>query len=106
MQLNRYGHQFASPDGRDGLIDVVHRFAGRSYNDLSQYPVMPWVLKSYTTPTIDLADPRNYRDFRYPMGAQTPERRERAAQQYESSFEMYKERDTSDAGSVMYQVLY
>lgn len=80
------------------------RYSGRTYNDLSQYPVMPWVLSDYTSSTIDLADPKNYRDLRYPMGAQTAERREKAAAQYAQSFEMYNSRDVSDEGSVMYQV--
>eukprot|EP00939_MAST-03C_sp_MAST-3C-sp1_P004412 g4412.t1 len=31
--------------------------AGRTYNDLSQYPVMPWILSDYTSKTIDLKDP-------------------------------------------------
>lgn len=31
--------------------------AGRSYNDINQYPVFPWVLCNYTSDTIDLNDP-------------------------------------------------
>ena len=29
---------------------------------------MPWVLSQYTEPSIDLADPRNYRDLSKPIG--------------------------------------
>ena len=38
-------------------------FLGRTYNDLNQYPVFPWVLTNYTTETLDLNDPNNYRDL-------------------------------------------
>ncbi len=37
--------------------------AGRNYNDLNQYPVFPWILKEYTTQTLDLSDPNVYRDL-------------------------------------------
>lgn len=67
----------------------LNRLAGRTYHDLSQYPVLPWVLSNYTSDTLNLRDPANYRDFQYPMGAQTPARRDRAREQYEISAEMY-----------------
>lgn len=31
--------------------------AGRSFNDLAQWPVFPWVLTDYTSACIDLNDP-------------------------------------------------
>lgn len=54
----------------------LNRLAGRTYNDLAQYYVFPWVLKDYSSETIDLRNPDVYRDFSYPIGAQLPERRE------------------------------
>lgn len=45
--------------------------AGRSYNDLMQYPVFPWVLADYTSLHLDLSRPTTFRDFTKPMGAQT-----------------------------------
>ena len=58
--------------------------AGRSYNDITQYPVFPWVLRDYTSATLDLADPAVYRDLSKPIGALDPARaaffRERYAQ--------------------------
>ena len=38
-------------------------YLGRSYNDLNQYPVFPWILADYTSKTLDLKDPNVYRDF-------------------------------------------
>ena len=48
----------------------LNRLAGRTYNDLSQYPILPWVLSNYASSTLDLSDPRNFRDLAYPIGAQ------------------------------------
>ena len=53
----------------------LNRLAGRTYNDLAQYYVFPWVLKDYSSKTIDLRNPAVYRDFSYPMGAQLEARR-------------------------------
>ncbi|KAJ1384145.1 hypothetical protein B484DRAFT_410900, partial [Ochromonadaceae sp. CCMP2298] len=36
---------------------ALNTLAGRSYNDLCQYPVFPWVLSDYESPTIDLQNP-------------------------------------------------
>ena len=41
----------------------LNTIAGRSYNDLSQYHVFPWVLSDYSSETIDLRDPSVYRDL-------------------------------------------
>lgn len=54
----------------------LNTLAGRSYNDLMQYPVFPWILADYTSAELDLTDPTVFRDLSRPMGAQTPERLE------------------------------
>ena len=48
---------------------LINIYSGRTYNDLSQYPVFPWVLSNYTSETLDLNDPSNYRDLSCPIGA-------------------------------------
>ena len=48
----------------------INMFAGRTYNDLTQYPVFPWVLQDYDKEEINLNDPSIYRDLSKPMGAQ------------------------------------
>jgi len=48
--------------------------AGRTFNDIMQYPVFPWVLSDYTSETIDLKDSRIYRDLTKPIGALNPNR--------------------------------
>lgn len=54
----------------------LNTLAGRSYNDLMQYPVFPWILSDYASEELDLADPQAFRDFTKPMGAQSPDRLE------------------------------
>eukprot|EP01032_Pedospumella_encystans_P019712 gene19712-22413_t len=48
---------------------ALNTLAGRSYNDLCQYPVFPWVISDYTSNSIDLTDPSVFRDLSKPMGA-------------------------------------
>ncbi|XP_044255553.1 neurobeachin isoform X11 [Tribolium madens] len=53
----------------------LNTIAGRTYNDLNQYPVFPWVLTNYETKELDLSQPSNYRDLSKPIGALNPNRR-------------------------------
>lgn len=39
----------------------LNTLAGRTYNDLNQYPVFPWVIADYTSPVLDLRKPETYR---------------------------------------------
>lgn len=48
--------------------------AGRSFNDLSQYPVFPWVLQDYTCDALDLSKASVFRDLSKPIGALEPNR--------------------------------
>lgn len=56
--------------------------AGRTFNDLMQYPVFPWVLSDYTSDTIDLNDSRVYRDLTKPVGALNPNRLAQLLERY------------------------
>ncbi|KAL0392384.1 UNVERIFIED_CONTAM: BEACH domain-containing protein B [Sesamum radiatum] len=46
----------------------------RSYNDLTQYPVFPWVLADYSSETLDLKKSSTFRDLSKPVGALDPKR--------------------------------
>ena len=35
----------------------LNTMAGRTYNDLTQYPVFPWVLQDYDSEDLDLTNP-------------------------------------------------
>ncbi|EFY94276.2 beige/BEACH domain protein [Metarhizium robertsii ARSEF 23] len=53
---------------------MVNTMAGRTFNDLTQYPVFPWILADYTSEDLDLEDPATFRDLSKPMGAQSQAR--------------------------------
>ncbi|XP_049532447.1 WD repeat and FYVE domain-containing protein 3 isoform X2 [Anopheles darlingi] len=60
----------------------LNSLAGRSYNDLMQYPVFPWILSNYTSETLDLTDASNFRDLAKPMGAQSEDRLEQFVKRF------------------------
>lgn len=47
----------------------LNTLAGRSFNDLTQYPVFPWILADYKSEFLDLESSETYRDLSKPMGA-------------------------------------
>ena len=56
----------------------LNTIAGRTFNDLAQYPIFPWILADYNSPTLDLHDETKwattYRDLTKPVGALNPQR--------------------------------
>ncbi|XP_020591870.1 BEACH domain-containing protein C1-like, partial [Phalaenopsis equestris] len=60
----------------------LNTMAGRSYNDITQYPVFPWILADYSSKTLDLSDPSSYRDLSKPVGALNPERLKKFQERY------------------------
>jgi Beige/BEACH domain/PH domain associated with Beige/BEACH len=59
----------------DYLI-ALNSAAGRSFHDLSRYPVFPWVIRDYTSEKLNLKDEATFRDLSKPVGALNPERLE------------------------------
>ncbi|KAL7400159.1 hypothetical protein ABVT39_007364 [Epinephelus coioides] len=62
----------------------LNTIAGRTYNDLNQYPVFPWVLTNYDSEELDLTLPGNFRDLSKPVGALNPKRAAFYAERYET----------------------
>eukprot|EP00053_Salpingoeca_punica_P024611 m.13881 g.13881 ORF g.13881 m.13881 type:complete len:966 (-) comp6991_c0_seq1:1490-4387(-) len=52
----------------------LNSMADRSFNDLTQYPVFPWVVADYKSEKLDLHNPATFRDLSKPIGALNPER--------------------------------
>ncbi|KAI9672618.1 MAG: hypothetical protein M1831_000053 [Alyxoria varia] len=67
---------------------LINTMAGRTFNDLTQYPVFPWVLADYTSEELDLTNPRSFRDLSKPMGCQSVEREMTFRERYNSFAEM------------------
>ncbi|KAL9101653.1 MAG: hypothetical protein Q9163_003109 [Psora crenata] len=71
---------------------LVNTLAGRTFNDLTQYPIFPWVLADYVSDELDLSDPRSFRDLTKPMGCQTVAREVEFKGRYQSFAEMGDEK--------------
>eukprot|EP00039_Didymoeca_costata_P015921 m.276762 g.276762 ORF g.276762 m.276762 type:complete len:2614 (-) comp16305_c0_seq6:634-8475(-) len=52
----------------------LNTIAGRTYNDLNQYPVFPWILADYDSEDLDLTNPKTFRDLSKPVGALNEDR--------------------------------
>lgn len=92
-----FGHSTLNPATRRWLkgeisnfhyLMLINTLAGRTFNDLTQYPVFPWVLADYTSEELDLSNPKTFRDLSKPMGCQTPEREAEFKERYKSFAEM------------------
>ncbi|KAA0049017.1 hypothetical protein IC582_012315 [Cucumis melo] len=85
----------------------LNTLAGRSYNDITQYPVFPWILSDYTSESLDLSDPSSFRDLSKPVGALNADRLKKFQERY-SSFEdpvipkFHYGSHYSSAGTVLY----
>uniref|UniRef100_A0A3B4GXQ4 Neutral sphingomyelinase activation associated factor n=1 Tax=Pundamilia nyererei TaxID=303518 RepID=A0A3B4GXQ4_9CICH len=59
----------------------LNNLADRSCNDLSQYPVFPWVIADYTSPRL-MTNAATFRDLSKPVGALNKERLDRLLARY------------------------
>lgn len=48
--------------------------ADRTVNDFTQYPIFPWVIADYLSNSLDLNNPKTFRDLTKPIGALNSER--------------------------------
>ncbi|XP_025945583.1 neurobeachin-like protein 2 isoform X1 [Apteryx rowi] len=62
----------------------LNTIAGRTYNDLSQYPVFPWILCDYVSETLDLSNPAVFRDLSKPIGVANERHAKDVKEKYES----------------------
>ena len=65
-------------------IMLLNTLSGRTYNNLAQYPIYPWILKDYSSNEIDLNESMTYRDLSFPIYAQDDETRTNLKEKYES----------------------
>uniref|UniRef100_A0A183G636 BEACH domain-containing protein n=1 Tax=Heligmosomoides polygyrus TaxID=6339 RepID=A0A183G636_HELPZ len=62
----------------------LNTVAGRTFNDLNQYPVFPWILTNYSAEQLDLNVAANFRDLSKPIGALSESRRKFFQERYTS----------------------
>ena len=61
----------------------LNTISGRTYNDLAQYPVFPWVITDFESDSIDLENPEIYRDLSKPVGAINEKKAEEIKKRYQ-----------------------
>ena len=66
----------------------LNTLAGRSFNDMTQYPIFPWVLADYASDELDLTRAATFRDLSQPMGALNKARLGRFKARYEALRDM------------------
>jgi len=66
----------------------LNTIAGRSYNDLTQYPVFPAIIQDFTSETLDLRNPATFRDLSKPIGALNPDRLQAFEAKYQDMVEI------------------
>lgn len=69
----------------------INSAAGRSFHDLTQYPVFPWVISDYSSKDLDLNNKSMYRDLSKPMGALGQKRSQQYLERYQTMDDFYKE---------------
>ncbi|KAJ1494650.1 BEACH domain-containing protein, partial [Baffinella frigidus] len=52
----------------------LNQMAHRSFNDLAQYPIFPWIIADYASATLDLTSESSFRDLARPVGALNQDR--------------------------------
>ncbi|XP_041043517.1 lysosomal-trafficking regulator isoform X2 [Carcharodon carcharias] len=68
----------------------LNKHAGRSFNDLMQYPVFPFILSDYSSETVDLNEPAIYRNLLKPIAVQSKEKEDRYVDNYKYLEEEYR----------------
>lgn len=63
-------------------LTQLNKLAGRSFNDLMQYPVFPFVLAHYEGHSLNLGDHTAFRQLERPIAVQDPSREEHYLQTY------------------------
>ncbi|KAM4040946.1 lysosomal-trafficking regulator isoform 3-T3 [Anomaloglossus baeobatrachus] len=74
----------------------LNKHAGRSFNDLMQYPVFPFILSDYTSETLDLSSSLIYRNLVKPIAVQSKEKEDRYTDNYKYLEDEYCKTDRED----------
>nr|XP_023018434.1 protein FAN-like [Leptinotarsa decemlineata] len=88
LKLNDIQQDVMTLQWQNGVISnydyllYINSLGDRTVNDLTQYPVFPWIISNYTSRELDLDDSANYRDLSKPVGALNSTRLSRLLERY------------------------
>lgn len=89
LKLNDIQQNVMTLQWQNGVISnydylcYINSLGDRTINDLTQYPVFPWIISNYSTNDLDLNDEDNYRDLSKPVGALNSSRLEKLLARYD-----------------------
>lgn len=63
---------------------LLNKYGGRSFNDINQYPIFPWIFSNYTAPSLDTKVESNYRELAMPIGGISQRKRDYADRKLEA----------------------
>jgi WD40 repeat protein len=84
----------------------LNTIAGRTYNDLGQYPIFPWILADYTSTELNLKNRKTFRDLKWPIGAQDESQRQIIISKYRDLASLYDPNDDSSLPPFHYGTHY
>ena len=70
----------------------------RSFNDVTAYPIFPWVVKDYKYEYLDLSKDTTFRDLTKPIGAQSTDKLETFKSKY---FEIVNKQSVGYSGLLL-----
>lgn len=68
---------------------ALNQISGRTFQDLMQYPVFPWILADYKSSILDLTNSKTFRNLEKPIAVQHPENETHYIDNYNVNFAFY-----------------
>ena len=88
----------------------MNKYSSRTYNDLSQYPIFPWLLLEYENIENIDKSPKYLRNLKYPISVQNEQDRKKCIdnfiKEYENLEEEYKSKDENEEKSLFNIYIY
>jgi len=61
----------------------LNRLSNRSFNDITRYPIFPWIISDYSNEELKINNKYQYRDFLKPVGIINEASRRRAEEYFQ-----------------------
>ena len=76
------------------FLNMLNKYSGRTYRDLNQYPIFPWLFAQYDN-VDNMKNKNKYRNFQYPISLQSEKKREQLVKFIKESKEDFSSEDST-----------